>query len=244
MSILASELVLYNAVNRPIDDDSLAGGGIDLKMRPVFTQLSAAAKLTFQSTSPSDTQSVHIEGANAAGSTISEDRVLGGQTETASVNTYSKIHSIALASDAIGTITVRQGLGGTTIFTINVGERGGAALFLQSSSASGEVVRYDKVFWKNTNLSLDLVDAMHQLSADPDARIKVCVHASKNDSATLANRLATPAGSFVDDGVYQDIPGTVLEAGAAIGVWIQQDLPASDGAHDTDFSLRLKGSSL
>src|SRR6266496_2765504 len=165
MSILTTELLPYLSINRVTDDVTTAGGAI--------SDTSAAATITFQSTAAGDTQTIAIKGRVASGAYTTENLVLTGVTEKVSVNTYERILGFDGNAVAVGTITVRQGAGGTTRYTIPIGETGASAFFIRSASAAGIVIRYDKMFWKNTNASLTLNSAQLKLTADPDARIRI-----------------------------------------------------------------------
>jgi hypothetical protein len=257
MSIVASELIPYCCINRPTDDTSTAGGAIadttagaanNKGVRPSYTQWSAAAVITFQSSSAGDTQSMSIKGRTTTGAYTTESLSLTGTTEKVSVNTYERILGFDGNVVAVGTITVRQGAGGTTRYTIPVGETGASAFFIRSASESGVAIRYDKMFWKNTNGALTLSSAQLKLTADPDARIRIGSAPAIDDSGTIANRKTTPSTvTFVDDNVAQDITnisGTGLPAGSKIGVWIEENLPASDPAHRSTFTVQIQGATV
>jgi hypothetical protein len=68
---------------------------------------------------------------------------------------------------------------------------------------------------------------------------------TKNDTNTIANRLAVPAGvTFVDDSVQQSVPGTTLEALSDIGIWVEQDLLAADAPIRSTFTHELAGTTV
>lgn len=242
MPIAAADLVPHLSANHPDDDTSTAGGAIDTAGRPTFTQLTANSVIAVVSDG-ADTRTVTIEGRNAAGAIVSENLVLNGTTEVVGATTFERILKITLsATDASRTVTVRQGAGGATRATIGPNETKRFAFFKRSASEAAQAIRYDKMFWKNTHGSLALLNAKVRLSADPDARIRQGIHTSVNDSATITNRKTAPGGvTFVDDNVDQTVPGTDLAAGAAIGVWYEQDLPANDPPHRTTFTSQLEG---
>lgn len=242
MSILATELIAYGSASRPTDDTSTTGGAIDAKARPVFTQFTANAKLALISTSASDTGNVTIVGRDAGGAVVSETIALTGTTEKLSTNTYERIQSVTTAADMVGTLSLKQGTGGTVIATIPVGERNVHALFLNSSSGASIATRYEKIFWYNKNATLTLNTAAVMLTADPSAKIKIGLATAKGDSVTVANRTTAPGSvTFVDDSVSQSIPGGTLEAVTGIGVWIQQTLAANDAPLKSTFTTQLSG---
>lgn len=247
MAIVATDLVTYNAASRPQDDTSTAGGSRDVDVRPTFTQWTATAQVAFQSSSGSDVGNVTVTGRAASGAFQTETFALTGVTEKLSTNSYERILEILMAADAVGTITVKQGSGGTLRYTIPVGERGCAACFKLSASEASIAIRYDLIYWMNQNGTLTLNSAKYRLSADPDARIRHGLAAAKGNLSTITNRKTTPAGiTFVDDNVDQNLtpPNDTLAAAEVMGVWIEENLPASDPPHKTTFTLQLAGTSV
>lgn len=245
MPIVAADLIAYNCLNRPTDDTSTGGGAIDPDVRPSFTQLTANDDTEAVSTSASDTGTLTINGRAATGATNSTTIVLAGTTVVTNATIFERILDVTNSVDAVGTVTYRRQPSGATIFTIVPTERGCSALFKRSTSESGIAIRYDKTFWRNAHASLTLNDAKVRLTADPDARIRQGVHTAKGDTATIANRKAAPAGvTFVDDNVDQAVPTDTLAASENIGVWWEENLPASDPAHRTTFTSQLSGTTI
>jgi len=245
MSILTTDLVCYNAANRPTDDTTTGGGGRDIDIRPAFTQLAANDDTEYVSTSASDTGNATANGRSSTGATVAETLTLTGTTIKTGTQVFERILDMAMVADAVGTVTFRRQPSGATIYVIPASEKGTSALFKRSASSSGILIRYDKVFWRNAHATLTLTVAKTRLSADPDARIRVGVHTSKGDSTTIANRLTAPGGiTFVDDNIDQDVPGTTLEALTDIGLWIEENLSASDPAHRTTLTTQLSGATV
>ena len=245
MPIVATDLVKYGAASRPSDDVSTTGGAIDTLDRPDITQLTANAQIAVISDG-ADTRTVTVQGRNAAGAVISDVITLNGAVEALGTLTFERILTITLSTtSASRTVTVRQGAGGATRATIGLNELTRTSLFRQSASETGVTLRYEKTFWKNNHGSLTLNSAQVRLTADPDARIRLGLATSINDTATVTNRKTAPAGvSFVDDNVYQSVPGGVLTAGDRIGVWWELNLPANDIAHRTSATDELSGTSV
>lgn len=253
MSILATDLLVFCALNRPTDDTSTGGGAIsdtsaaataNKGVRPNFTQISANAAMSLTSTAAGDTGTATVNGRAATGATNSEAIVMTGTTEKTGATTFERWLDCTLSAVAVGTITIKQGTGGTTRYTIPIGEVGFSALFKRSASGAGILIRYDKIFWKNTHATLTLNSPVITLTADPDARIRVGVHTAINDTATIANRVTAPAGvTFVDDSVAQNSPAA-LAASDKLGVWIEENLPANDPAHRTTFTVQLAGTTI
>ncbi|MCH7767985.1 MAG: hypothetical protein IH828_03520 [Nitrospinae bacterium] len=249
MAIAASDLKFYAAANMPEDDTSTVGGAIDALRQVIFTQLAANDDIEVVSSSASDTtQVVTVYGRDAGGAYVSATATLNGTTAVvlSPATTFERVLRVEMSATAVGTVTVRRSPGGATIYTIPIGERGVWSLFSKSASdPSATKTRYMKVFCKNTHGSLTLTAAKIDLTADPDSRIKFGLAATKDDSATAANRLTAPGGvTFFDDNNAQNVPGTTLEAAAAIGIWAEQALTTGDAPHRTTFTLKASGESV
>ena len=245
MSIVSSELRLYCAASMPENDTATTGGAIDLEVRPVFTQLTADAVGAAVSDG-ADTRDVAFTGRLDTGAISSETETLNGAVEVTTTAEFERLLKVlATTTSGTRTVTIKQGAGGSTVATIPPNEKGFRLMFYNSASESGEVVRNEKCFYYNANPTLTLTDAEIELSADPSTFIKIGLAASKDDTATIANRLATPGGiSFVDDGVAQAIPDNTLEAETGIGIWIKQTLPAAQAPAKSTFTLQITGKSI
>lgn len=260
MSITAAELICYAAASRPQDDVSTTGGAIDSSgaaaapgVRPVFTQFSAGAKLSLTS-SAADVRNTTITGRDASGAFLTETVALTGTTEVLSVNTYERILIVNIATSNSNTVTLKQGTGGTTIGTIPPNEVGVTAMFINAaSSTSGSVVRYEKLFWINTDATLTLTSSTITLTADsPDDAAHdnfFAVENTVNDTHTVTNRLTLPTNISA----WTDLNGSVtvpsggsgnLAAGAKIGVWIRNTLTANASAVKGTFTTQLAGNTI
>ena len=246
MAVLATDLIVYNSLNRPEDDTTLTGGGIDVDHRPVFTPLAANDTLEMLSSAAGDTtQTVTITGRDAVGAIISDVQTLNGTTVVSFTGTFERVLKVVMSADAVGIITIRRASAGPTVGTIPVGERGFNRMFYDSASEAASVERYEKVFGRNNNGTDTLTNAEIELTADPSSRIRIGLAATKGDTATIANRKAVPAGiTFVDDNVAQAVPTDQLAAGEAIGVWIEQDLLADDSPFKSSFDLTIRGTTV
>lgn len=245
MAIASTDLLLLGSLNRPLDDTSTSGGGIDVDHRPEFTQLAATDTLEVLSSSAGDTtQSITITGRNAAGAIISDTKTLNGTTVVAITGSFERVHSAVLSADTAGNVTVRRSSAGPTVGVIPAGERGFYALFQRSASEAAQAIRYEKIFWRNNHGTLTLTSADVTLTADPDSRIRIGLATAVDDTGSVANRKTAPGGvTFSDDNVVLSVPGGNLAAGSAIGVWVEQNLPADDSPHRTTFTTRLRGAS-
>lgn len=246
MPIVAADLIAFEALSRADDDVATVGGAIDLDHRPVFTQLVANDSLEAISTAAGDTATITVVGRNAAGAKITNSVAMTGVTAvTIPGGVHERVLRCSIPVDAVGTITLRRITAGPTVGTIPIGERGFHAAFVDSASEAAIVIRYHKIHWKNTHATLTLNAAAVKLTADPDARIRIGVHTAKGDTVTVANRKTAPGGiTFVDDNVSQSVPTGVLAAVENIGVWIEQNLPASDTPHRTTYTTELSGTTV
>jgi hypothetical protein len=250
--ITSTDLLCFASANMPDSDSGTNGGAIDLDRRVDFTQLAANDDLEVVSSSSSDTQNCTIEARNAAGQVVSETKALTGTSAAvfSNLGVVERVLKVELASDAVGTVTVRRSVGGATVRTIPVGERGFMALFRKcASDPAAQKDYFTKVFLKNNHGTLSLLGAQVKQSADPEARITHLLANAVNDSATATNRVTAPAaGDTQDPDTFDDtdksVPGTDLAAGAAIGVWLRLRLPAADPPHRSTYDLEITGQSV
>jgi hypothetical protein len=245
MSIAASDLLIFQAANHAQDDAATQGGAIATAGKVEFTQLTANVTPAMISDG-ADTRNCTITGRDATGAIVSETKALNGAVEVVFATTFERMLKIVLASgDASRTVLVKQGSGGATRATLGPNITSQRALFYDSSSAAGIVIRYEKFFFKQNHGTLTLNNAAVTLTADPAARIRVGCAPSKGDSATATNRITAPASvTFVDDSVAQGVPTGALAAGETIGVWAEENLPASDAANRTTFTAQLSGTTV
>lgn len=254
MSILATDLVLYCSTNMPTTDSGNAGGAINPKMRADFTQLAANDDVEVISSSASDTQNCTIVARSATGAITTQTAALTGTSAKifstlGASGVVERILSVTLASDAIGTVTVRRSVAGATIRAIPIGERGFIAMFQQDSSDPvSSKDYYAKLFWKNAHATLTLLTAVVKENADPDTRITFCLANAIDDTATSTNRLTSPAGGALDVGTFdsndKNVPGSDIAAASAIGVWFKLTLPGGDAAHRSTYTSELDGNTV
>lgn len=242
MSITAADLIAYLTANNPTDDAGNSGGAIDTTKRPDLDQFSAAATPYIESDG-ADTRNITIYGRNAAGALINETQALNGVTPVAFTNSFERILAVVAASgDASRTVLVKEGSGGTVRCTLNPNQVESRSMFYASASDTATMTRYEVLYWVNTHATLSLTSAEVTLTADPSARIKIGLAASKGDITALTDRLTAPGGvSFVDDSVAVGVPTGALAAGERIATYIQQVLPANDPAAKSSFTTQLSG---
>ena len=245
MPVASTDLVLVSSANDPSDDPSLAGGAVSTTSRPDLIQWTANAVAAVISDG-ADTRTVTITGRLASGVIDTEVLTLNGAVEVVGAKTWERVLS-AVASAASGTrvVTVRQGSGGATRATIRLNETTAHILFRDSTSESGIAIRYAKVFAENKHATLALTSATVKLTADPAARIRIGLAATKGDTATIANRKTAPGGiTFSDDGVSLGVPTGSLAAGEEIGVWVELNSPANDPPQKNTMTIEIAGSSV
>lgn len=245
MPVVASDLVAWCAANNPTADTGTGGGAISTTVQPRLTQFSANALVSVESDG-SDTRNVTITGRLASGVIDTEVLALNNTTPVVGAKTFERILRVVAASaSGTRTITIKQGSGGTTRALILPNEQETRVKFYDSTSEASTAIRYEKSFLKNQHATLSLLSAVVTLTADPASRIRIGVAATVGDTATITNRKTAPAGiTFVDDNVAQNVPGTDLAAGVAIGVWEEQNLPANDPPNKNTYTLQLSGSTV
>jgi hypothetical protein len=227
----------------PENDTTTSGGAIATAGRVV--QLVLAANDDVEALSDgADTRTCTVTGRDATGAIVSDTITLNGTTpaQAGTPKTFERILKVVLsAADGARTVTIRRAPGGATVVTLPPNITSQRALFYDSASEASQAKRYEKIYWKNAHGSLTLNAAKLKLTADPQARIKIGVESSADQS--VANRKTAPGGvTFVDDNVDIDI--TSLAAGAAKGLWVEQDLPASDPAFKNTFTTQLAGTTV
>jgi hypothetical protein len=232
MSVVAGDIKCYLAANMPEDDSSAVGGAIDTSGRPLDDQFAAAAVCEFDSDDAGDTHNVTVTGRLADGSIDSEVIALNGTTAVQGSTSFERILKVVHAAGCTGTVTLAQGAGGTVRHTFAPGEDLARSLFYNASAeaAGGSpVVRYEKVFIKNTNGSNALLNAQVELTTDPRSDYDIILEDAVDDNGAETDRLDTPSGTTgsFGDGPH-DVPGTDLGAGEAIGVWMRQTLAAGE----------------
>jgi hypothetical protein len=242
----AADLAIFCSANMPDSDSGTAGGAIDLLRRPDFTQIAANDTIQAVSSAAGDTtQTVTVEGRNAAGSIVSETKTLTGTTAItfSTLATVERVLRAEMSATAAGTVTIRRTTGPVTIRVIPIGERGFVSPFRKTASDPSVIKNYyAKLFARNGHASQALLGATVSQSADPDARIMHVLAASVNDTGTVTDRTTAPSGTF--DDTAKAVPGTDLAGTAAIGVWLRLQLPAADTPHRTTYDLQLSGSSV
>jgi hypothetical protein len=245
MAIATTDLILYGSAVRPVDDVTTGvGGAITLQHRPEFTQMVANGTVEIFGGAGDTTQVATLIGRNAAGALVTDTKTLTAATPIAFTGTFERVLRVTLSAVAANLVTVRR-VGNEVLGTIPIGELGFYAMFHDSASAAGIVIRYEKAFWRNSHATLTLNSADVTLTVDPDSRIRIGLDLAVNGNlTTVGNRTVAPVGiTWNDDNTILTVPGGVLAALAAIGMWVEQNLPTSDPSHRSSFTSRIRGTS-
>jgi hypothetical protein len=245
MALVSTDFVFYGAANRPGDDSSLSGGGIDLLARPIFTQFSGPDVVALAS-SGGDTRTVTVVGRDTSGLLRSENVLLAGVAEVTTAVTFERVLSLtADAQNPARTITAYEGSLGPVFATIEPDETIRYALFQESYSENSIQLRHEKLFCKNIHGTLTLNEAIVRLTADPLSKYRIGTALSLNDTGSVSNRKAFPASvGFVDDNIDAPVPGGVLPPGDAIGIWVEQRLATLASGFKTDIDITISGGSI
>ncbi len=105
------------------------------------------------------------------------------------------------------------------------------------SEESGEpdFLQYRKIFYRNTSAA-NLLNAKIWLSPNPHAHVNIALEGTKGGNDTSTNRVTAPGGySFVlapDEDNAIAVPGTHLNAGENIGIWMRMTIPAGESPRD------------
>jgi hypothetical protein len=244
MAIQDTELLLFGAASRPEDDTNPVGGAIATTARPFDANLASNSDIEALSDG-ADTRTLTVRYRTVAGVETTGTIVLNGATPVALGATVERLLEISTTTDATRTVTVRVVSAGATLHTLNPNETHAFRMFNKAVSGPSQKIYYEKVFFKNTNATLSLLNAFVDLTADPAAKVRIGLATTVDDTATAATRLTAPAGvSFVDNNVDIAVPGTNLAAGSAIGVWVELTLGANEAALKNSFTSRLRGQSV
>lgn len=248
MPVADTDIVAYAALNKPTDDSSTNGGGIDIDERVVFTDLAANDDIEVLSSSASDTtQTITVTARDASGATVQQTVTLTGTTAVilSVMGVVERVQRALLSADCVGTVTVRRSVAGATIATIPIGERGFRRMFINAvSDPAAPKIYYEKFFLKNTHATLAALTAAVIQSADPTTKITHLIAAAVDDTNTSTNRITAPgAAATLDPDTFDDnsktVPGANLAAGSAIGVWLKLSLGTAEAPIKSTYSSAL-----
>lgn len=237
MSISAANLTAWNTVNVPQNDTSTVGGAIDSASPLVAWQGDPGGfSVRVSGGTGLDTGvNVTVKARSQNTGKIDTDTKAVGPSPISlnGLNAPERILSVSFSAATDGDpITIAKDATPFTVYIslnpITATSRRWSRVFPNAySDAVVTTTRYDKTFWLNAD-ALTALGPTYRLSADPAAIIQQGIHTSKNDTVTIANRLAVPGGiTFVDDNIDQ--VGSDLATSDVQGVWWQQTATAGAG---------------
>lgn len=247
MAVVDTDIVVYGSAVMSDDDVTTnIGGAIDLTTRVVFTDISPTGTITVVSDSSGDTtQTVTIYGRDAAGVLVNEGLVLTGVTPVSGSQSFERILKIVMSGTAVGSVSVSETAGAEVLVVMEPGLLEIRRPFYNAvaeASGGADKTYYEKLFFKNTNGTSALTNAVISETADPLAKITFMLPGTLDDSGDNGanNRLVAPAGTF--DSTAKNVANAqVHTAGAAQGVWVALTLTNGDAAAKSSFTLRESG---
>jgi len=249
MSVQSTDIKFYGSAVMP-DDDTVpnVGGAIDTTKKVEFTQMTANSTLEAVSDNAADTtQTITVTGRDPSGVLVTETATLNGTTAVAlGTTTFERILKVVLSGATTGIVSVRSSGGGTTWCTLEPGILEVRVPFYGASAdPAGGVVKhyYEKIFVKNENASLALINATIAEQADPTGAIDFGLESTLDDTNTTADRRTAPVGITFDNTTKTVATGN-LPAGSAQGIWLHLTLNPGDPAQKSSYTLRVQGESV
>jgi len=233
----------------PTTDGGTSGGAIDTARKIEMVEMTSSQQLNVASTDAGDTtRTFTIIGRNTAGAIVTEGPTsLNGTTNVLTSNTFERhLRTTVSATHGTATVNFKQSSNGAVVSNLITSITSAIRMFHDGSSSTSQIIYYEKIFWKNTNATLTLNNAVMRLTSNPVSKVKLACAPSVGDNASVANRLTVPSGglTFVDQNSSSIVPGSVLSAGSAIGVWIQLTLAIGDAALKSSFQSQLSGTTI
>lgn len=264
MSVTSSDLKFYMAASHPSGDAGTVGGAIDTTVRCLFDDATLAnapnasggdGTLRYKSTNNADNgTTVTIYGRNAAGSLVSEAKNLGNSgVVVTGTQVFERLIWGTVATHGYD-VQINDSAG-NNILTIESGVTGVMRPFIGiASSPSEELNFYSKVFLKNTNSTLALLNTNIIESADPLSKLTFAIEDAVNDNGTTTNRLTAPTASELGAAGFDSATKTLasqtdagtadLGPGSGIGVWLKLSLPSGTASQKTTYTLSISGETI
>lgn len=249
MPVAESDIVVYGSALMPDDDTPVnIGGGIDLTTRISFVDIAATDQVEIVSDNAGDTtQTVTLDGRNAAGEKISDPVTLNGTTVAVSALTFERIEEILVSAAHAGNITIRDQDSDTEIAVIESGVLRIRRAFYGAAAepaAGAERKYYEKVFFRNNHATLSLTNAQVLEQLDPSGLVAFALESTLNGTDTNGggnNRQVAPGGYTFDSDAKSVANSQNHTAQAAQGVWLELTLAAGAAAQNTTYTLRESG---
>jgi hypothetical protein len=249
MSITSADIKFYGSNSMAEDDSTTQGGAISTSKKVLFTDITTTDNVTVVSSAGGDTtQTVTIYGRLATGAITSEALSLNGTSRVVGATLFERILKIVVNAAHTGTITVTRDNGPTytAIATLETGILQVRRPFYNvAADVSGGSTRnfYEKIFIKNEHASLSLLSAIVKEASDPLGYVTFDLESAVGGSNTSTDRITAPSsgmlGSF--DNTNKSVPGTNLDAGSYIGVWLKLTLAAGTSPAKSTYTVRLDG---
>lgn len=248
MAVIGTDIVVYgSAVMSDDDSTTYIGGGIDITKRVVFTDISPSGSLSIFSDSISDTtQTVTIYGRDVAGILVNETLPLNGTVAVHGSQIFERILKIVVSATHVGSITIEEADGGEDIVIMEATVLEIRRLFynaVANIASAANKTYYEKIFFKNTNSTSALTNAILSEVTDPLNKITFGLVPTLDDAGNNGafNRLVAPSGI-----VFGNIDVDIANGGNHLpttsqGVWVALTLTAGDAATKSSFSLREFG---
>jgi hypothetical protein len=261
MSIVASEVVIYGAINIAENDGDSHGGAISTSTRYIFGDANLAnapaasggdGTLRYLSTNDGDNgTSINVVGRNLGGSLVGETRTLGNSgVAVTGTQVFERIMKVV--TDAHNYDIIVGDGAGQTVLTLESGVTTVRRPFYNASSdPNAEKTYYEKVFVKNNNDTLNLLGtAFVDGGGDSNNYVTFAVASEINSNETLTNRLTPPTGTGA--GGFSKATKTLddetgsedLNSGDAAAIFLKMTLPQNAFAGRDVWVLQVSGSTI
>lgn len=252
MSVTAAELIFYGSASMPEDSSTTCGGAIDTTTYVIPSSATLWNTLNdtvdYVSSAAGDTtQTVTVYGRLSTGSLTSEAKTLTGTTPVAGSVIFERIEKVVVSGAHTGTVTVSQHTGSVALAALPTGILTLRRPFYNVSadvSTGSARIFYEKIFSKDTDSTLALLAAQVAETANPSGDITFALATSVNDTESTANNLTAPASVTAFNTSTKNVPGTDLQPGSRIGIWLALSLSAGAAAAKSTVTMQVSGQSI
>ena len=259
MSITANQIKIYGCANIAENNTSEQGGGIDVGTRYIFADAALAndptseggdGTLIYTSTNDADNGvTVTATGRASGGYIVAETRELGNSgVGVAGSQQFERILKVVAGAHSYN-IDIEDSLG-NDLTIMESGVNTVRRPFYNVSSSPNEILNYyEKIFVKNTNDTLSLLETTFlDGGGDTNDFISFAIATSVEDTESVDNRLTAPTGVGAFSKVtrtLEDEAGKVnLDANESVGVWLRMTLPQNQSPSKDTFTLSISGSTI